>query len=125
MSTFLKPGPPTTTSGDSGRWLRRAWGALALVPVFFLLAFAVGEALYGVLGYQPENADAPIWVVLVVLVPILVVVLTPCVAAVFYGRRARDSGDRRGVFPVAIGALVGVGWLVLSIVSEVGNIIRG
>lgn len=109
---------------DSGRWLRRAWTAIALVPVFFLIAFALGEVLYNLLGYQPENADAPVWALLVVDIPVLLVVLIPCAAAVLFGRHSSQMGDRRGRLPLIIGMAAGVGWLVLTIVSEVGNIVR-
>jgi hypothetical protein len=94
------------------------------VPVFFLIAFALGEGLYSLLGYKPENADAPVWALLVVDIPVLLVVLIPCAAAVVFGRRSSQMGDRRGRLPLIIGVAAGVGWLVLTIVSEVGNIVR-
>jgi hypothetical protein len=124
MSISQRTRPPTTTPDGTGRWFGLAWGALALVPVFFLVGFAVGEGLYAVLGYQPENADAPLWVDLAVLVPTLAVVLIPCAAAVVFGSLARRSGDRRGAVPAVMGLLLGAGWLVLSVVSEVGNLVR-
>jgi hypothetical protein len=116
--------PPTRTSSDSGPWLGRAWIAVALVPVFFFIAFAVGEGMYALMGYKPENADAPVLVVLVALIPVVAVVLIPCVAAVLFGRRANKGGDSRGILPLVIGAIAGVGVLVLTIVSEVGNVVR-
>ena len=57
--------------------------------------FAVGEGLYALLGYKPENADAPVWVNLVALTPVIVVALIPSAAEVFFGRRASESGDHR------------------------------
>jgi hypothetical protein len=50
--------------------------------------------------------------------------LLPCLAAVFFGRRANQAGDRRGRLPAVLGAGAGLGWLVLAIVSEVGNLLR-
>jgi hypothetical protein len=94
------------------------------VPVFFFIGFAVGEGMYALLGYEPANADAPMWVNLVALTPVIVVVLIPCAAAVFFGMRATRAGDRRGTVPMIIGMIAGVGLLVLTIVSEVGNIVR-
>lgn len=124
MSTDQIQRPPTRAPHDSGPWLGRAWTAVALVPVFFFLGFALGEGLYALLGYRPENADAPVWVNLVVAVPVVVVVLIPCAAAVLFGRRATQRGDRSGVYPLVIGAIAGVGLLVLTIVSEVGDALR-
>lgn len=124
MSTHQAVRPPAQAPRDSGPWIGRAWTAVALVPVFFFLAFAVGEGMYALMGYKPENADAPVWVDVVALIPVLVVVLIPCAAAVLFGRRASRGGDRRGVFPLVIGVIAGVGLLVLTIVSEVGDILR-
>lgn len=115
------PGP---TVPDSNPWLRRAWVSVALVPVFFFIAFAVGEGIYALLGYEPENADAPVWAVVVASALVVAVVVIPSVAAVYFGRRATKGGDRRGVYPAVIGAVVGVGWVVLTVVSEVGNVLR-
>ena len=61
---------------------------------------------------------------LVALIPIIVVVLIPCTAAVFFGSRAKKGGDRRGMVPLVIGVIAGVGSVALTIISEVGNIVR-
>ncbi|HUX71606.1 MAG TPA: hypothetical protein VMV41_13905 [Cellulomonadaceae bacterium] len=102
--------------------LGRAWTAVALIPVFFFVAFALGYVLYDVLGYLPENNDAPFWVNLVATIPTLAVFLIPCVAAVVLGSRVVRSGDRRGVVPLAVGSVAG-GWL--AIVSVVGLVSGG
>jgi len=117
-------GRSALTRRDSGPWLRRAWTAVALVSVFFFIGFAVGQGMYAMMGYKPENADAPVWVDVVALVPALVVVLIPCAAAVLFDRQANKGGDHRGVVPLVIGVIAGIGLLVLTIVSEVGDIVR-
>ena len=124
MSTSQLQRPPARTPSDSGRWLGRAWTAVVLVPVFFFIGFAIGEGMYALMGYEPANADAPVWVDLVALAPVIVVVLIPCAAAVFFGRRTTKGGDRRGMVPLVMGVIAGVGLLVLTIVSEVGDIVR-
>ena len=124
MSTHQVERPPARTPRKSTAWLGRAWAAVALVPVFFFIAFAVGEAMYALLGYKPENADSPVWVDVVALVPVVVIVMIPCAAAALFGRHANRSGDRRGVYPLLIGVIAGVGALVLTVVSEVGDIVR-
>lgn len=53
------PRERTNRTPPDGAPLRRAWVAVALVPVFFLLALAVARGLYSVMGYLPENDDAP------------------------------------------------------------------
>lgn len=115
---------PEPTARSSNPWLRRAWAGVALVPLFFFVAFAVGEGIYALMGYKPEDADAPVWAVVGASALVLLVVLIPCMAAVYFGRRAIKDGDRRGVFPAVIGAVAAVGWVVLTIVSEVGNVVR-
>ena len=64
----------------------RVVDGVALIPVFFL-GFAVGEVLYAVLGYKPENDDAPLWADLIASLAVLAVTLVPCIGAVMYGRR--------------------------------------
>ena len=115
---------PEPAVRDSSPWLLRAWVSVALVPLFFFIAFAVGEGIYALMGYKPENADAPVWAVVGASALVILVVLIPCVAAVYFGRRAIKGGDRRGVFPAVIGAVAAVGWVVLTVVSEVGNVVR-
>lgn len=113
------------TGRDPHPWLPRAWVSVASVPVFFVIAFAVGEGIYALMGYKPENADAPVWADGVASALILAVVLIPSVAAVYFGRRAMKTGDRRGVYPAVIGAVAGVGWVTLTIVTAVGDAVRG
>jgi hypothetical protein len=92
--------------------LTLAWVAVALIPVAFILAFAVGEGLYALLGYKPEDATEPLWVALVAGVPAIVLFLVPCAAAVRYGNRARLEGHRVALVPLVIGAVLGL-WMVL------------
>lgn len=101
----------------------RAWIAIALIPVFFFIAMAVGESLMSLLGY-PSGGAAPAWVTVVTDVAATVTVLLPCLAAVFFGRRAIKAGDRRGVLPAVLGTGAGLGWLILAIVSEAGDLLR-
>ena len=115
---------PDPRARDSNPWLRRAWVSVALVPLFFLIAFAVGEGIYALMGYKPEDADAPVPAVVVVSALVVAVVVIPCVAAVHFGRRAVKGGDRRGVYPAVVGAVAAVGWVTLTVVSEVGNVLR-
>ena len=55
---------------------------------------------------------------------VIVVVLIPSAAAVLFGRQAKMAGDRRGAFPLVIGVIAGIGLLALTIISEVGDILR-
>jgi hypothetical protein len=117
-----------TATGDVGRtgehdrsaeWVGRGWLWVVLIPVFFVLAFVFGYVVYDVLGYQPENDDAPLWVDVVGTMLILAVALVPCVASVYSGRRAVAAGDRRGLIPLALGAIAGVGLVIVSVVGLV------
>ena len=110
-----------TTSETPGMWVRRGWIGVALIPVFFLLAFAFGYVVYDLMGYQPENDDAPFWVDLIGTILILAVALVPCVGAVYSGRRAHDVGDRRGLVPLGLGALAGLGLTAISIITLVAG----
>ena len=110
------------TSRDAsrdGRSVTRAWISLALVPLFLILAMAVGEGLYALFGYQPENADAPFWVNFAASVPALLVMLVPSVTAGFYGWRAYQVGDRRAVVPAVLAILIGLWFTVLTVIDLV------
>ena len=104
--------------------LARAWVAVVLIPVFFFIAIGVGEGVISLLGYTAGAGNNPIWVSLVSDLAAIAVVLLPCLAAVIFGKRADKAGDRRGLFPAVLGTVAGLGWLILTIVSEVGDLLR-
>jgi len=112
---------PTAPRPAGSGGLARAWIAVVLIPGFFMLAFALGYVLYDLLGYQPENDDAPLWVDLVVAVLVLAVALAPCAGAVMYGRQATRGGDRRGRIPMTIGVLAGLAPTALTVVTSVAG----
>src|SRR6476620_4677305 len=115
--------PPVGTPGRDRRStnLTRAWIAVASIPVAFIAAFAVGEGLYALLGYRPEDATEPLWVALAAGVPALVLFLVPCAAAVWYGSRARAEGHRVALLPLVLGAVLGLWMLVMTTVSIVAG----
>lgn len=102
--------------------LRRAWVSVALIPIFFFLAFAAGEGLYSVMGYDP--GDAPLGVDLLCGVVALLLSVAPCVAAVLYGSRAHRAGERWAMLPLIIGAAAGLFFLVLTVVTSVADALR-
>jgi hypothetical protein len=106
------PHPAGTSS--QANLAARAWTGVALIPVFFFVGFAVGEMLYAILGYKPENDDAPLWVELVTSLAVLAVTLVPCIGAVVYGRRANQAGRPSARAPMVIGALAGAALVVLT-----------
>ena len=103
-------------SGQMSSLLVRAWTAVALIPVFFFVSFVVGQGLYGLMGYLPED-PMPLWVDLVASLSALAVFLLPCGFAVWYGERANAAGQRAGLAPLAVGAIAGLGILVLTLVT--------
>ena len=115
---------PLVPTDQQTPWLTRAWIGVALMPVFFFVAMAVGEGLYSMLGYQAGTGDSPAWVVAIVSLLVIAVVVTPCVIAIHYGRRAMKAGDLRGRVPLIIGWVVAAGWVVMTVVSEVGDFVR-
>ncbi len=91
-----------------------------LIPVFFLLAFAVGEATLAILGH-PSGGDVPTWASLIADVTTLAVFLAPCVAAVAFGRRAERAGLHGAAVPVVIAVVAGAAVIILTIITELGN----
>lgn len=103
-------GPRQVTS------LARAWISVALIPVALIVAMVVGEGLYGLLGYKPEEGAEPLWVALAAGIPAVLLFLAPCVSAVLYGNRARAQGHRLGWVPLSIGAALGL-WMLVGNVA--------
>ena len=103
--------------GERSTNLTRSWIAVASIPVAFVVAFAVGEGLYALLGYKPEDATEPLWVALAAGLPSLVLFLVPCAAAVWYGNKARAEGHRVALVPLLLGAVLGLWMLVTTVVS--------
>ena len=114
-----------TQASLGAAWVRRAWVAVALIPLFFLFAFALAQGLYTLMGYLPENDDAPLWVDMVCAVPSVAIFLVPCMAAVVYGSRGNRVGDRRGLGALVVGLLAGLGFAVMSIVTIVASTLSG
>lgn len=105
---------PRDASRD-GRSVTRAWISLAVIPLFLILAMAVGEGLYALFGYEPS--EAPFWPNLAASIPALLVMLVPTVTAVFYGWRAHQVGDRRAIVPAVLALLIGLWFTVLTVIG--------
>lgn len=115
---------PVVPTGQQAPWLTRAWVGVVLVPVFFFIAFAVGEGLSSMLGYEAGTTDAPVWVVVLVSLVVVAIIAVPCAIAIHYGQKAVRAGDLRGRIPLVVGWVVGLGAIVLTLVSELGNVLR-
>lgn len=116
----VKQSQPVQDGARSGDTLTRAWVSVALMPVFLLGSVILTLFLYELFGYKPENADAPLWVDSVIGLLAIAMCLVPCAAAVWYGRRSNVVGDRRGLIPMAVGAIAGLSVTVLTVVSTLG-----
>jgi hypothetical protein len=91
-------------SKRADRELRRAWVAVASLPVAMVLAMVVGEGLISALGYQSGGEQSvPVGPALLAGVPALLILITPGVAAVYYGCRASRAGRSEAKVPAWIG----------------------
>jgi hypothetical protein len=106
------PAEPASMIGPSkhaDRDPRRAWVAVALLPVALVLAMVVGEGLISVLGYQSGSQEpVPVGPALLAGVPALLILIAPGLAAVHYGRRGRRAGRREAIVPAWIGGVTAV-----------------
>lgn len=102
---------------------RRAWWSLALFPVAFVAAFALGEGLISALA--GDAGSAAVWQVLVAAVPALLVFVVPGILAVTLGRRAVRVGRSDGKVPAMVGASIGIGFVGLNVLSYVVGRIAG
>lgn len=92
--------------------------AVASLPLAMVLAMVVGEGLISALGYQ-SGAEQPVPVgpALLAGIPALLILITPGVAAVYYGRRAYRAGRSDTKVPAWIGggaAVVVVAQILLA-----------
>lgn len=87
------------------RLARKAWIALALAPVGFLVAIAVGEGIYGLLGYEAADA-APLSARLTAALPALVLQAAPAFLAARWGHRAFSAGNRNARVPGITGVVL-------------------
>jgi fatty acid desaturase len=96
---------------------RSAWLWLLSTPLFFAVAFAVGEGLAALLGLEEGAVATFTWRELVVLVVAIAVLAVPAVGAVLVARRAPH--DRVAQLPAwLLVALVGT-FLVTNLVGMV------
>ena len=128
MNTMVNSTNTAHSSGDAsigqGRRtqspMTRAWISIALVPVFFIAAFAASQGIYALTGYDPSaGTTPPLWADLGAGLPGLAILLIPCIAGVVYGRRAARAGVRAGLVPAAIAALLGIGAVLLVVLNAV------
>jgi len=112
-----RPVPP-----EAARDRRRAWIALLLYPVAFVLAFAVGEGLAAILGYEAGEEVA--WYVPVLAgIPAVVLFVVPGLLALKYGRRAMRGGDPGGLAPVVVGAVVAVAFVGINLLGFLAQVL--
>lgn len=112
-----RPGAAPVRSPAADAAYRRAWWSLALYPLSFGVALALGEGILALLTDDPEAA--PLWQVVLAATPALLVLVLPGVLAVVLGRRAMRLGRRAGRVPAVVGGAVGVGVVLLNVVAYV------
>lgn len=104
--------------------VRLAWACFVASPVFFVLAFAVGEGMSALLGYDGIG-PAPVGVGVLSVVAALVVFSIPAALAAWFARRAHAQGDDRAKVP-AIGLVVmSTGFLALNLFSWIVGLVLG
>ena len=119
----VPPGGPATHRDAADTAYRRAWWSLALYPVSFVAAFAVGE---GILSALTEDTSEPaLWQVLLAATPALVVFALPGVLSVSQGRRAMKLGRRDGQVPAMVGAAIAVAFVGLNAASYLLGLVVG
>jgi hypothetical protein len=123
MSAVVPASHPDEAARPPDPSMGRAWISVLLIPVFAILSFVAGVVTLSAFGYS-SGGDEPLRVSIVVGVVASAVLLVPCVAAVFFGQRARQAGVRGAVVPMIIGAGVGAAGLILTLVTEIGDALR-
>jgi hypothetical protein len=105
----------TTRAGDH---LVRAWISVALLPLSVVLAVLVGEGLVALLGYPPGSGDVvPRPLGIAVGLPMVGLAILPGVLAWLFGTRASREGDRRGLVPAVIGAVLSLAFVAVNVLG--------
>lgn len=112
-------------SGSEGphRDLRRAWIAVALIPVALVVAMVLGEVVIAALGYPSGGQTPPVGLQAAVGIPATLLLVAPGIMAGIYGLRARRAGEPRGLTPGVIGIAVAAVLLLQSILGFIGSIV--
>ena len=97
------------------RAYRRAWWSLALYPVSFVAAFVVGEGLYSLLTDQ--GASDSWWKALLAGTTAILVFVVPGVLAVANGRAAERHGRIDARWPAMVGAVIGLAFIAVNLLS--------
>lgn len=117
------PSGTTVDSDAANGAYRRAWWALALYPLSFVAAFAIGE---GILSALTEDTDDPVfWQVLLAGAPALAVLVVPGIVSVSQGRKAMRLGRQDGRVPALVGAVIAFGFVGLNLASYLVGLVAG
>jgi hypothetical protein len=93
---------------------------LALYPATLVGAFVIGEGL--VTLQTDDTRDPTFWEALLAVVPALLVFVVPGVLAVYFGRNAVRLGRPDGTAPAVVGAVIGLGFVALNLMSYVAGL---
>jgi hypothetical protein len=116
MSTRVHP------SAGARHLTRRAWIAVACLPIGFVASMVVGEGLFAMQGYESGDEDVPAGAVALAGGAGMLVFAVPCVVAWILGRRAVAGGEPQGSTPALVGVTVGVMFVLLNLVGLVARI---
>jgi hypothetical protein len=102
---------------------RRAWWSLALYPLSFAAAFAMGEGILSALA--DDTGDPAVWQVLAAATPALIVFMVPGALSVSQGRKAVRLGRKDGKVPAIVGAAIALGFVGLNAASYLIGLVVG
>lgn len=98
---------------------------MALIPAFFLVGFAAAHIPYLIWPYEEGAGEEPLWFGAITQSIFMGILFIPIVAAVWFGMRTIRLGSRWGWLPIAVATVVGVYFLILTIVAVVGRLLGG
>ena len=123
LGSGTPPGGTVVNSDAANRAYRRAWWSLALYPVSFVAAFAIGEGILS--AVTTDTGGAGFWQVLVAATPALVAFVVPGILSVRQGRKAMRLGRDDGRVPGMVGAAIAIAFVGLNVVSSLVGLVTG
>ena len=106
---------------DADRDARWAWGFIVLSVAGAVLGQVVGVVIARLLGYGDPEVSPPLGAALLITLPTLAISIAAPLGALLYGVRAGVGGRVAGYVAAAIGGLILVFWVTITMMALINR----
>jgi hypothetical protein len=108
-------------SRDPDHDARWAWGFVVLSVAGAILGQVVGVLIARLLGYSDPDVSPPLGAALLITLPALALSIAAPVGALYFGVRAGTGGRMAGYAAAAIGGLIVVFWVTITMMAIINR----